>query len=50
MRFMLIQTYGREDETTVPITEWSPVDIAAHIEFQQVLNEELTRLDELVGA
>jgi hypothetical protein len=34
----------------VPITEWSPEDIAAHIEFQQVLNDELTRLGELVGA
>ena len=34
----------------MPITEWSPEDIAAHIEFQQVLNDELTRLGELVGA
>ena len=50
MRFMLIQTFGRGDETTMPITEWSPEDIAAHIEFQQVLNDELTRLGELVGA
>jgi hypothetical protein len=50
MRYMLIQTFGREDETTVPITEWSPEDIAAHIEFQQALNDELTRLGELVGA
>jgi hypothetical protein len=33
MRFMLIQTFGRGDEKTVPITEWSPEDIAAHIEF-----------------
>jgi hypothetical protein len=39
MRFMLIQTFGRGDVTTVPITEWSPEDIAAHIEFQQVLND-----------
>src|SRR5215217_3313968 len=50
MRFMLTQTFGRGDETTMPITEWSPEDIAAHIEFQQVLNDELTRLGELVGA
>lgn len=48
MRFMLIQTYGRHDDETVPITEWSPEEIAAHIEFQQVLNDELARLGELV--
>ena len=50
MRFMLIQTYGRGNETTLPITEWSPEDLATHIEFQQLLNEERTRLGELVGA
>jgi hypothetical protein len=50
MRFMLIQTYGRGDDETVPVTEWSAEDIAAHIEFQQALNDELTRLGELVGA
>jgi hypothetical protein len=50
MRFMLIQTYGRGDADTVPISEWSAEDIAAHIEFQQALNDELTRLGELVGA
>jgi hypothetical protein len=50
MRFMLIQTYGRGDESTVPITEWTAQDVAAHIEFQQILNDELTRLGELVGA
>ena len=50
MRFMLIQTYGRGDDDTVPVTEWSPDDIAAHIEFQQSLNDELARLGELVDA
>src|SRR5688500_17594067 len=50
MRFMLNQTYGRETPDTVPITEWSPDDVAAHIQFQVVLNEELVALGELVDA
>jgi hypothetical protein len=50
MRFMLMQTYGRGSADTVPITEWSPEDIAAHIEFQEALNEELSALGELVDA
>jgi hypothetical protein len=50
MRFMLIQTYGRGDDDTIPMTEWSAEDIAAHIAFQVALNDELTRLGELVGA
>jgi hypothetical protein len=50
MRFMLIQTYGRGDDETVPVTEWSAEDVTAHIEFQQALNDELTRLGELVDA
>jgi hypothetical protein len=49
-RFMLIQTYGRGDDATVPITDWSPEDVSAHIEFQLALNDELTRLGELVDA
>jgi hypothetical protein len=48
MRFMLIQTYGRGDGTTTPITEWSPDDVQAHIAFQVALNDELTALGELV--
>jgi hypothetical protein len=50
MRFMLIQTYGRGTADTVPVTDWSPDDLAAHIEFQQVLNDELIALGELVDA
>lgn len=50
MRFMLIQTYGRGTGDVVPITEWSPDDLAAHIEFQTVLNDELIGLGELVDA
>jgi hypothetical protein len=33
-----------------PMTEWSPEDIKAHIEFQQALNAELAELGELVDA
>jgi hypothetical protein len=50
MRFMLTQTWGRGTDDTVPITDWSPADVAAHIEFQQVLNDELVALGELVDA
>jgi hypothetical protein len=32
------------------MTEWSPEDIKAHIEFQQALNAELAELGELVDA
>jgi hypothetical protein len=50
MRFMLMQTYGRETSDTVPVPEWSPEELAAHIEFQTVLNDELVALGELVDA
>jgi hypothetical protein len=50
MRFMLIQTYGRGDDQSVPVTEWSPDDVTAHIEFQHALNDELVALGELVDA
>lgn len=50
MRFMLIQAYGRGDDQTVPITDWSHEDLVAHIEFQKALNDELVALGELVDA
>lgn len=50
MRFMLIQAYGRGDDHTVPVSEWSHEDLVAHIEFQKALNEELVALGELVDA
>jgi hypothetical protein len=50
MRFMLIQTYGRGDADTTPVSEWSPEDLTAHIEFQQALNDELAALGEIVDA
>jgi hypothetical protein len=50
MRFMLLQSYGEVEAGSPPIDEWAPEDIRAHIEFQQVLNQELVELGELVDA
>jgi hypothetical protein len=50
MRFMLLQSYGKVESGCAPMTEWSPGDIKAHIEFQQALNAELAELGELVDA
>jgi hypothetical protein len=50
MRFMLLQNYGPVESDCPPMTQWSPADIKAHIEFQHVLNRELLELGELVDA
>src|ERR1700732_4426957 len=50
MRFMLLQNYGQVESNCPPMTEWSPGDIKAHIEFQQVLNQQLLESGELVDA
>ncbi len=50
MRFMLLQNYGEVGSGSAPITEWSPVDIKAHIDFQHALNHELSQSGELVDA
>jgi hypothetical protein len=50
MRFMLLQNYGQVASGCAPMTEWPLEDINAHIEFQQVLNHELSELGELVDA
>ncbi len=50
MRFMLLQNYGETESGCAPMTEWSPADIKAHIEFQVALNAELAELGELVDA
>jgi len=50
MRFMLLQNYGPAESGCPPMTEWSPADVQAHIEFQQALNTELAGLGELVDA
>jgi hypothetical protein len=50
MRFMLLQNYGEVESHCVPMNEWTPGDIKAHIEFQHALNRELTERGELVDA
>jgi len=50
MRYMLLQNYGAGGTDCLPMTQWSPVDITAHIEFQQALNAELLGRGELVDA
>jgi len=50
MRFMLLQNYGGVEADCLPMSEWTPGDIKAHVDFQRALNEELTELGELVDA
>ena len=50
MRFMLLQNYGEVASGCPPMSEWSPGDIKAHIEFQQTFNDELLASGELVDA
>lgn len=50
MRFMLLQNYGEVESNCSPMSEWAPEDVKAHIDFQHVLNAELTERDELVDA
>lgn len=50
MRYMLLQNYAEPESGCLPMTEWSPEDIKAHIEFQQALNAELAETGELVDA
>ena len=50
MRFMLLQNYGEVGSGCPPMSEWTPGDIKAHIDFQRALNDELTQLGELVDA
>lgn len=50
MRFMLLQNYAGGAGCTVPMSEWAPEEIQAHIEYQQDVNRELTEREELVHA
>jgi hypothetical protein len=50
MRFMLLQHYAPAENCSVPMYEWRPEDIEAHIAFQQALNAELAASGELVDA
>ena len=51
MRYMLLQAYGGvELEDCVPMNEWTPEDVRAHLDFQHTLNAELLDRGELVDA
>ena len=50
MRFMLLQNYGEVESHCPPMSEWTPADIKAHIDFQVALNQELSERGELVDA
>ncbi len=50
MRFLLLQDYGGVQSGCAPMSEWTPDEVAAHIRFQQALNEELLERGELVDA
>ncbi len=50
MRYMLMQHYAPAENCDVPMYEWRPEDVRAHIAFQQALNAELTASGELVDS
>jgi hypothetical protein len=50
MKFLLLQNYERAAACDVPMSEWAPEDIKAHIAFQHTLNQELVDKGELVDA
>jgi hypothetical protein len=49
-KFMLIQYYEGGAGCDVPMDEWEPGDIQAHIDFQRILNAELIDSGEYVDA
>ncbi|MGV9299880.1 YciI family protein [Amycolatopsis sp. NPDC003676] len=49
-KYMLLQTYAQGEDCDIPLPEWAPEDIRAHIQFQHVLNAELSEAGELVEA
>jgi hypothetical protein len=50
MRYMLIQNYGGVELDCTPMSEWTPAEVKAHVEFQIALNQELGDRGELVDA
>jgi hypothetical protein len=49
-RFLLLQNYEGGAGCTVPMPDWAPEDIQAHVAFQHALNAELTDKGEFVEA
>lgn len=50
MRFMLLQNYGGIEGDCAPMYEWTPEEVAAHVQFQVALNRQLEELGELIDA
>ncbi len=50
MKFMLLQNYAGGAGCTVPMSEWAPEDVRAHIDYQQDVNRRLIERGELVDA
>ena len=50
MKFLLLQNYQGGIGCDVPMSEWAPEDIKAHIDFQHTVNQELVDKGELVDA
>lgn len=50
MKYMLLKTYAPTAYCDTPITEWTPEEIQAHIDFQRALGAELAKSGELVDA
>jgi hypothetical protein len=49
-KYMLLQNYGAASTCDLPMDQWRPEDIKAHIAFQIALNTMLTESGELVDA
>jgi hypothetical protein len=50
MKYMLLLRYAGGEGCDVPMGQWPPEDIKAHIDFQNRLNDELIERGELVDA
>jgi hypothetical protein len=50
MKFMLLQAYGGVPSDVEPMSNWTPEEIRAHIDYQHELNSELRERGELVDA
>src|SRR6266566_3583673 len=50
MKFLLLQNYQGGIGCDLPMSEWAPEDIKAHIDFQHTVNQELIDKGELVDA
>ncbi|GAA1353968.1 YciI family protein [Saccharothrix algeriensis] len=49
-KFLLLMNYGATANCDVPMEQWAPEDVKAHIDFQHELGRELTDNGELVDA